>query len=215
MEQRKYSSVFKIIIKAFIVSATLLFGFTALAQKTPGKEFARTYWLSIGLGPNTFGSSAIVNINVEIPHDWLMTAEFEDDANSHGSYSDDGAKYFNYNIMAGKIYKKKFGFAIWSAGLGFINESTIQPEGVYPQETLVFKDRYTLGIPFKVQAYLVKFKALALGLGIYGNFNLFQTKAGVSISLAFGRLTRFLCTKHIFSNNTLYKNALNKYTKSS
>lgn len=199
MEQRKlYSSVFKIIIRACIVSATLLFGFTALAQKTSGKEFARTYWLSIGLGPNTFGSSAIINVNVEIPHDWFMTAEFEDDANSHVSYNDDGAKYFNYNIMAGKMYRKKFGFAIWSAGLGFIDESTIQPEGVYPSETLVFKDRYTLGIPFKVQAYLVKFKALALGLGIYGNFNLFQTKAGVNISLALGSLKKFLSAKHLF-----------------
>lgn len=199
MEQKKlYASVFKIIIRVFIVTATLPFGFTALAQKMPRKEFARTYWLYIGLGPNTFGSSAIVNVNVEIPHDWFITAEFEDDANFHGSYNDDNTKYFNYNIMGGKIYKKKFGFAIWSAGLGFIHESTIQPEGVYPVETLVFKDRYTLGIPFKVQAYLVKFKALALGLGIYGNFNLFQTKAGVNISLAFGRLTKFLSAKHLF-----------------
>ncbi len=199
LKQKKlYTSVFKIIIKSFIVTLTLLFGFTALAQKPSEGKLSRTYWLSIGLGPTTFGSSAVANVNVEIARDWFITAEFEDDVNSHGSYPDDDAKYFNYNIMAGKMYKKKFGLATWSAGLGFIDEATIQSEGVYPLEMLVFKDRYTLGIPFKVQGYLVEFKAIGLGLGIYGNLNLFQTKAGVDISLAIGRLKKFLSAKRIF-----------------
>ena len=136
------------------------------------------------------GLSGTLNINAQIPNNWLLTLGLDVGGDRFGTqYSDNNISKTvgSYNVLIGKIARQKYSIVSVSAGLGLVEIET-GAGSYYTQTPFTNTRQYTVGIPIVFQTYLVGLQAV--GLGISGNINLntVKTTAGINLCFALGRM---------------------------
>jgi len=164
---------------------------TALAQQSDNTKIPNAYWASFGAGASSLGAlSGMYSVNVQIPHNWLVTVDLDGGANRSGKTYDTNysQSVISFNILAGKMARQKFSLFTLSAGLGLVDVHTGLGSYGLQDAPYINKDQYTLGIPIVIQGYLVGLQAF--GIGFSGNINLNTIKptAGINLSFALGRM---------------------------
>jgi hypothetical protein len=147
-------------------------------------------WTSFGLGANsTVDSWGRFDVNVEIPHRWLLTGNVAKNIGEHlGIGPDHITNHTTTDLLLGKLYKHNNYLFSASAGLGLVHFNNYDTDGT-PGSHLNQSIQNTIGIPVLVQGYLVGYQTMAVGIGGYANFNTVRTEAGITLSIAFGRMT--------------------------
>ena len=145
-------------------------------------KIAKCSWVALGYGSNTGSYNHVGNINLflngnlEISNNLLLTADLIADPGPYGNVD------LNYAFLFGNIFKQKVSFLTASIGFELVNEIT---------NSFLFA-RVTntgIGIPILIQGYVVAAQSVGLGINVYANINTVKSSAGISISLAFGRLS--------------------------
>jgi len=146
----------------------------------------RCYWGSFGFGPSSLGAfSGSFNANAELANRVLVTAGVQGETKAFLSNS---AEVDSYNILVGKIFKKKFSLLSVSVGLSLVDVVNTTGYDLFSSQPPVKTDQYTIGIPILIQGYLVAFQTVSLGFNGYINLNTINTTAGIMVSVAIGRM---------------------------
>jgi hypothetical protein len=183
----------KIKIITSVCIAMLVCAFTkGLAQVSTKdtSKIPRCYWMALGLGASSLGSlSGTINANAEISNRWLLTANVGIEQNTFLNLSSSpNVQVTTFNILAGKIYKKKISFIALSAGLALVNVYTYNNAGLFGEAPVHKLNQYTVGVPLLIQGHVIRAQAVGIGLSGYVNLNTIQTTAGLNICLVFGRI---------------------------
>ncbi len=137
-------------------------------------------WADGGLGYCTYGTSMMVNVNLEVRNNKMLMI----------GYTHNGDKHFNniqaddYFILIGRIKKYRLARACVGAGLsyGFDN---VELQTTYPY--LPMKKPH-IGIQIEGKMYFTPIKYAGIGLGIYTNINYNSTFGGIVVSVALGKI---------------------------
>lgn len=147
-------------------------------------KIEKSFWLAFGLGANIGsyeeggGINLFTNANLELSNFFLITSDIQLNATGFGGHDEE-----NYSILIGKILKKRTSFITVSSGLAYNNEYTIG-------STLGNLSASGLGIPILIQGYSVIAHTVGFGIHVYAFWSAARTTAGISLSLAFGRLLK-------------------------
>lgn len=169
-----------------LVGCTAVFGQTATTDSINLKP---NYWGSIGGGPTTLGSVGFnADLNAEMSDHWFISTEGQVETKTLNLFGSN-VSTATFNVLAGKIFKQKLTFITVSAGLGLVDLNTFTSGGLFPTTPSSSKDQYGLNIPVEVNVYLVPVTPFAVGVGAYLNLNAINTTAGITLRLAFGRMS--------------------------
>lgn len=176
------TTLFLLLLVSFFSTRSLA---QALTKDSTG--FRPSIWGSVGLGTSSLGFiSGLASVNVEAAGHFILSANATEESNS---LIFSNVNVTTVNVLAGTIFKEKYFLLALSAGLGYANVYNVDPssEFVYGKP-VTGANRNTVNIPVMAQGYAVLAPGFGLGLGGYLNLNSIKTTAGVTVSIAFGRL---------------------------
>jgi len=145
----------------------------------------KCYWVAAGFGQSSLGFFSIgANVNGELPRRQLITASVIGDTQSFLGGSDET----NIGLLYGHIFKQGSFFFTVSAGISYVYFETID---VYLFSTMpsTKTSQSGVGVPILVQGYFVAGQVVGFGINAYVNINSIQTTAGLTFTLALGRLS--------------------------
>ena len=181
----------------FIILCTLLLAVTAIcaAQDTTksNTKIPPAFWGEFGYGASSVGSfSGIVYGNAQITQKLIITGGLQGESNQPLSVINLSARHEvdlnSVNLFIGKIYKQEYSMFIISAGLSYVQDQQLTTYGLFSATPAINQSKYVVGVPVLIRGYWVWGQCVALGAGVYGNFNTQQSSGGATLLLAFGRI---------------------------
>jgi hypothetical protein len=178
----------------FFLSATMLLTWcnTAFGQTTAtdSVNLKPNYWGSIGGGPTTLGAVGLnADVNAEISDHWFISTEGQVETQTFLNLFGSNVSTATLNVLAWKIFKQRLTFITVSAGLGLVDLNTFSSGGLFSTTPSTSQDQYALNVPIEVNVYFVPVTPFAVGVGAYLNLNAINTTAGITVRLAFGRMS--------------------------
>jgi hypothetical protein len=147
-------------------------------------KIEKCIWLAFGFGGN-FGSNdnggginLFANANFEFYRQLIVSPDIHVASSLFGGTSEE-----SYSILFGKIFKQEYSFIMVSTGLAFDQSQSND------NSSLGNISGSGIGIPFLIQVYVVMGQAVGLGIGAYADLSTNKSTAGITIGLAFGKLT--------------------------
>jgi len=170
-----------------LAGCTMAFGQTTRVDSI---NLKRNYWGSIGAGPTTLGAVGLnADVNAEISDHWFISTEGQVETQTFLNLFGSNVGVATLNVLAGKIFKQRVTFITVSAGLGLVDVNTYNSGGLFSNTPPTSQTQYAFNVPIEVQVYFVPVTPFAVGVGAYLNLNAINTTAGITVRLAFGRMS--------------------------
>ena len=134
--------------------------------------------LFFGSNDNGGGINLFANANFEFYRQLIVSPDIHLASSWFGGTSEE-----SYSILLGKIFKQKYSFIVVSTGLAFDQSQSND------NSSLGNTSGSGIGIPFLIQAYVVIGQAVGLGIGAYADLSTNKSTAGITLSLAIGKLS--------------------------
>jgi hypothetical protein len=181
--QRKFVSDTTLMLDSVYVKAFRLAAYEKAIDDN--SNIQKCYWVAAGFGPSSLGFLSLgANINGELPGRQLITANIIGDTQSLLG----GSEETNFGLLYGHIFKQGSFFFTVSAGISAVYFETAD---VYLFSTMssTKTSQSGVGVPILIQGYFVAGQVVGFGVNAYVNINSIQTTAGLTLTLALGRLS--------------------------